>query len=198
MWNEAYSQIRQELSPQEELLWSGQPGKGVALRASDFMMIPFSLLWGGFAIFWEVMVIRSSAPLFMQLWGIPFVLAGLYMIVGRFFVDAWQRERTVYGVTNERIIIISTFFNRKVKSLNLQTLPEITFDEKSDGRGTITFGAVDRLAWLNTTGFGRRRNQPVSPSFEVLAEAKKVYEIIRAAQRQPRKIARARLELPTQ
>jgi len=183
MWNETYSQIRQELSPQEELLWSGQPGKGVVLKAGDFMMIPFSLMWGGFAIFWEVMVIRSSAPLFMQLWGIPFVLVGLYMIVGRFFVDAWQRERTVYGVTNERIIIISSFFNRKVKSLNLQTLPEITFDDKSDGSGTITFGAVDKLAWLNTTGFGRRRNQPASPSFEMLAEAKKVYEIIRAARR---------------
>jgi hypothetical protein len=182
MWNETYSVIRQELGPQEELLWSGQPGRGIILRASDAMMIPFSLMWGGFAIFWETMVIRSNAPIFMQLWGIPFVACGLYMIAGRFFVDAWQRARMSYGVTNERIIICSNFFSKKVNSLNLRTLPELTFEQKSDGSGTITFGAVDKLSWLDT-GFRRRRSQPATPSFVNLQDVKKVYEIIRGAQR---------------
>jgi hypothetical protein len=182
MWNETDSLIRQEVGLQEKLLWSGQPGRGLALRSGDIIMIPFSMVWGGFAIFWESIAIRSNAA-FMWLWGIPFVLVGLYMIVGRFFVDAWQRERTTYGVTSERIIIISNFINRKVKSVNLRSLPEMTLDQKSDGSGTITFGAVDKVLRWDPNGVAGRRSRSVSPRFEMLEDAKKVYEIIREAQR---------------
>src|ERR1700750_2217056 len=124
MRDEIFSAIKQELSLQEQLLWSGRPRKGFALRPSDALTIPFSLMWGGFAIFWEVMVIKSDAPIFMKLWGVPFVLVGLYMIAGRFLFDALQRDKTAYGVTGERVIIISELFGRKVKSLNLRTLTD--------------------------------------------------------------------------
>lgn len=158
----------------------------MALRPSDALMIPFSLMWGGFAIFWETMVIKSNGPLFMKLWGIPFVLVGLYMIAGRFLVDALQRGKTAYGVTGERVIIISDFFGMKVKSLSLRTLADITLDQKTDGMGTITFGAADKSSWWNSGGSGGKRGQPAPPSFEMIQDAKKVYEIIMDAQRRLR------------
>lgn len=96
------SQIERELSGQEKILWSGQPRQGIMWRHQDLMMIPFSLIWGGFTIFWEVNIIIKGAPLFFILWGIPFVLFGLYLLVGRYWVDARQRANTYYAVTDQR------------------------------------------------------------------------------------------------
>ena len=87
------------LDPSERLLWSGQPKQGLRLQASDAMMIPFSLMWGGFAIVWEAMALGIFAThtpnpqhpheqifaWIFPLWGVPFVIVGLYMIFGRFF-----------------------------------------------------------------------------------------------------------------
>src|SRR5215211_2048824 len=104
MWSEtlnttAATAIESELGPDERLLWFGGPRKGLRLQAADLFVIPFSLFWCGFALFWESMAIFSGGPFFMALFGIPFVLIGLYMVIGRFIVDAGLRERTFYGVT---------------------------------------------------------------------------------------------------
>ena len=185
----AESQIATHLDPGERLLWSGQPRGGVRLRGQDVFLIPFSLLWGGFAIFWEVMatwsVSKSHQPVayFFPLFGLPFVAIGLYIIFGRFYVDALQRERTFYGVTNDRIIILSGLFSRQSKSLQLRTLTDVSLTERSDGSGTITFGPV---SWLGANLWGNawpnfHRNVP--PAFDLIDNAKQVYNIIRNAQR---------------
>jgi len=47
------------------------------------------ILWAGFAIFWERSAIRDGDP--FHLVGVPFVVVGLYIVMGRFLVDAWRR-----------------------------------------------------------------------------------------------------------
>ena len=71
---DAYQMLRPELDANEQLLWAGMPGQGLRLRAADALMIPFSVMWCGFALFWEFGVVSSGAPLFFRLWGIPFVV----------------------------------------------------------------------------------------------------------------------------
>ena len=41
-----------ELLPGETVQWTGRPNAAVILHKEDWGTIPFSLLWGGFAIFW--------------------------------------------------------------------------------------------------------------------------------------------------
>ncbi|HEV7903272.1 MAG TPA: PH domain-containing protein [Pyrinomonadaceae bacterium] len=185
MWNDPTQAVRAQLESGEQLIWHGQPRQGLLLRPSDALMIPFSLLWGGFAIFWETSVILTGAPVFFWFFGIPFVLIGLYLIFGRFFTDARTRAHTFYGVTNDRIIITSGKHNKRVQSLSLSTLGDITLDERADGSGTITFAAANPLGRRGNfgamPGVGTGRQTP--PSFEMIPQAKKVYEMIRGAQR---------------
>jgi hypothetical protein len=53
-------------------------------------------------------------------------LIGLYFVFGRFWYDAARRSRAYYGVSDQHIVIVSGWTNRKVNSLNLATLTEIT------------------------------------------------------------------------
>jgi hypothetical protein len=165
----------------ERQLWSGTPRQGIALRPSDAFMIPFSLLWAGFAFFWEWSVIQSNAPLLFRLWGVPFLLVGVYVTIGRFWLDARRRARTTYAVTSDRIIINSGAFAPTSKSLNLRTLSDVTLQERPDGSGSIMFGAVPPFAamYAGTSWPG----VPVVPSFEMIPGARQVYAIIRDAQR---------------
>jgi hypothetical protein len=182
-----------ELGPGERLLWSGRPRQGIFFRRSDIFAIPFSLLWGGFAFFWEFMVLShwpkngtpNAVEFVFPLFGLPFVLIGVYIIFGRFFVDMKQRQNSFYGVTNQRIIIRTGWFTISRKSLNLRTLSDITLDEKSDGYGVITFGPTH--PYYTRFAFGGGSSWPgtgryAPPCFDMIPEAKRVYEIIRQAQ----------------
>ena len=72
----------------EKILWFGAPAQGLLFTGRDWLLVPFSLLWCGFTIFWESLVL--AGPVFIRLWGAAFVLFGLYLVVGRFLLDTAQ------------------------------------------------------------------------------------------------------------
>jgi uncharacterized membrane protein len=76
----------------ERVVWSGQAGQGLILTARNAFLIPFSLLWCGFAVFWTIKAMESRAPSFFTLWGTMFICFGLYGVVGRFVPDALIRR----------------------------------------------------------------------------------------------------------
>lgn len=183
MPRDAHKEISRHLDSGESLKWAGVPRQGLLLRASDIYVVPFSLMWGGSAIYWEVGVIASGAPFFFMLFGIPFVLVGLYFTVGRFFVDARQRARTFYGLTDRRAVIVSGLISQSVNSIMLKSLSDVTLEEKRDRSGTITFGRPNPMAsWMAGVHWpGLGQYQP--PVFEMIPEAKAVYDYVLGAQR---------------
>jgi hypothetical protein len=180
--DEPRSMIEAQLGPREKLLWAGRPPRGIVLRAIDAFLIPFSLMWAGFALFWEYSVITEKAPLFFSLWGIPFVLVGLYFVIGRFLVEQKQREKTTYGITNERVLIVWGVLNQSVKSLNLRTLSDVSMTERADGSGTITFGPSHPYSWW-TQGMDGWPGVPTSSAFERIPDVKAVNDTLRTAMR---------------
>ena len=144
MINPASSAAMQpELLSGESIFWAGQPNPRVIFHKEDVALVPFSLLWGGFAIVWEAGAAgfwgagtrASTPPLFFMLWGVPFVVIGQYLIWGRFVYDGWLKRRTHYAVTNRRVIVLQNGWSRKVVSAYLDALPAIS----KDGASTLSF-----------------------------------------------------------
>jgi hypothetical protein len=127
-------------------------------------------------------VISKGGPIFFRLWGIPFVLAGLYIVFGRFMVDARARAHTFYAVTNERIIIVGGRSARQTKSMQLRTLSDISLTEHKDGSGSITFGPQGSMARLVPPGWPGS-GQYSAPAFEMIDRAKEVFDLIGQAQK---------------
>ncbi|GAB4009273.1 hypothetical protein GCM10028772_25660 [Nocardioides ultimimeridianus] len=138
------------LPPEEELLWTGRPDPSRIFTTADIFLIPFSLLWGGFALFWNIAVNVGGAPIFFRLFGLPFLVAGAYITVGRFVVKAARKRRTVYALTDQRALVLTG--SGTVTSAYLGSRPQVTSKIRADGSGDVLFDAA-------AAGWGRRPYQ---------------------------------------
>ena len=128
--------LRQYIAPDEYILWRGKPGEGNLFTPSDVFLIPFSLMWCGFAVFWEMTVISNNTPFFFKLFGIPFVALGLYIVFGRFIHRRWLLRNTEYVITDHCIYIKS---GRNVRMLFANSLPPMDVVLNKDGTATVRF-----------------------------------------------------------
>jgi hypothetical protein len=142
---EAAQRIQHELLNDENIYWAGVPDPKVIFHSDDWVMIPFSLVWTGFCVFWELSAMEifgtsanKQPDLFMELWGIPFLLIGNYMVWGRFFVDAWLKRRTYYAVTNRRVMVLQDGLKKKTSMTFLNSIPSI--EQEGSETGTLWFG----------------------------------------------------------
>jgi hypothetical protein len=172
--------VEQHLVGDERLLWVGRPDPKKRFAQSDLYMVPFSLMWGGFAIFWETTVILSGAPLFFMLWGIPFVFGGLYMIAGRFFYKGWLRRRTLYAVTDRRALrLVRRRSGDSVDAVFLDAVPAVHRELRPDGRGSVIFGPLSSSPRASS-------NEDGGPlAFEDIPNASYVAELISDLRRTP-------------
>lgn len=167
-----------QLFADERIIWEGRPYQGFLVRPIEIFLIPFSLAWGGFALYWNISVWTTGAPIFFSLFGLPFLAMGLYFVIGRFYFDAAIRKRIAYFVTNKRILIVKGGQELMTKSLDLDRLPSLEFDERQDGTGTIRFGAPTGLFGANNFGIWQPTSDP-SPQFIRIPNVRSAYEIIR-------------------
>jgi hypothetical protein len=179
-------ELHSHLDPGEKLLWAGRPAQGIVFSALDWYLIPFSVVWLGLVlhIFWQGLT-KTPDPM-AGLVSVLFVGLGVYLLIGRFFVDSFYRARLVYGVTDRRAIIASDVFRRSVQSIDLSSLSGLKLEERGDGSGTISFGDQPWY-WYGWYGPGFQASRAVGNQFFRVADVKKVYSIAREAMQRQKK-----------
>lgn len=133
----------------------------------------------------------ASPKLFLFL--APFVLIGLYMLVGRFWIDAKARSKTFYGVTNLRAIIVSGLIAKETRSIYLKELLEVQFTYRSDATGTLEFfTSLGGLNQFRKFGFNRSASWwPLNsifipPAFEMISHPRDVEALVLQARAEAR------------
>ena len=134
----------------ESVRWIGRPGAWRAFAWTSLIWI-FGIPWLAFSLFWEATVVGSllmskGAPFagsmgqtmgwVMALFGLPFVLIGLAMLMAPFAAFRTAR-RTVYALTNKRFITITEGRTRRVKSVLPDLIRSIERKERPDGSGNL-------------------------------------------------------------
>lgn len=162
-----FSLVQSEMRPREKLIWTDVPSPIHEAR-SKTMTALFGIFFTGFAVFWvygasggmasfetdgEIDLVSTLFPLF----GIPFVLAGLGMLLSPVWTYLKARS-TCYGLSNQRALIIRNWPRKRIDSYGPAEMNTLTRADHGNGNGTIIFREEVSTRWTRSgTSTDRKR-----------------------------------------
>ncbi|MBO4422814.1 MAG: hypothetical protein J5879_05210 [Clostridia bacterium] len=140
-----YEWCRPYLDAGEYVKWTGSPEKKRRIHPLYLFLIPFFVFWIGAVALGTAAAISSvidgEGDMFSVVFMIPFWVAGAVMVFFVFIYPAVSRSRTVYAVTNKKVI---QKYGKRIKMINLVPLPQVYLSETDrHGYGSVTVGTPD-------------------------------------------------------
>jgi len=146
--SEAQFMAQSELQPGESLQWTGiADARRAAIAAvpATLVGIPFA----AFALFWMTAAFRGTHAMsksannpisgvfsFFPLFGLPFFLIGL-AIVSAPLLAYFKGLKTVYAVTDKRVLVITCGRTRTVRSCTPADIVSVDHRERDGGTGDV-------------------------------------------------------------
>ena len=130
-------EVEREMRAGEKAQWVGYPIPTKFAIKEGMMSFLWGIPWTTFCIFWESMAIKSGT-LFMPLWGIPFIIIGLYLLTSPLW-EYLRARRTVYVVSNQRLLILNGLLRPSRRSFAPPDIGSVEVDAGYDGIGSIIF-----------------------------------------------------------
>jgi hypothetical protein len=173
--------LDRELEPKEKVVWVGQPNELAFVRRSIGIFL-FGIPFFVFAIFWTRLAMSSGmgpaaaggswGAWFPLLWGGMFVVIGGGMLLSPFWAW-WLAQRTLYAVTDRRVLLIEAARRLRVQHFTGERLLNAVRVEDRYGRGDLI---LERLPVQGRRG--RTRFQEVG--FFGVDDVRKVERLVRA------------------
>ena len=184
--------IQNELQADEKLLWQGKPLRGIRFRLSSLPHMLFAIVFNlivGFALYVELTTKNTAYShnnsggmgIFITL---LFQFVGICLLIGPPIFDSIIRASAEYAVTSKRVITVKYYFGqRKVQSVALKLIPDISYVENKDGTGTITFKTSTSpfTLWVNYNKGQGSNLSALIPQFYLIPDVRNVYNIIQRA-----------------
>jgi hypothetical protein len=125
------------LPPGETVLWQGRPDTGVAWSDILSMTSVHGLLAIGFGVLWMHTTGETWASGHFPLFGLIFVAAGLYFIVGRLLWEAVLHRWTYYTLTDQAAYIATDLLGQKLDRHELHR--DMPLELEDGAPGTVWF-----------------------------------------------------------
>lgn len=147
--NDLRNILEPELEHGEQLLWMGKPSPKRMMIPSIFSF-GVGVVWTSFIVnfvyMWHAGPNNVQGPrglfgmqgILSELFFVPFILIG----GGMLFSPIWfylNAKRTVYGVTDKRVLIVRNGRTRKVQSYGSADIGNVERTERPDGSGDLAF-----------------------------------------------------------
>lgn len=165
------------LKPGEVVRWTGRPGVMTCLLRGGVPFL-FGLFFMCFSVFWTLGA--STKSLYFALFGVPFILVGLVFVTAP-FQFAFLATRTYYVVTDQRVIILTSFVGLRTRSYFAKDIYDLEAIDRGSDRGSI------RLTNASVNRFGHLRQPTMATmggglwGIERFREAVRAVEDIKAA-----------------
>lgn len=161
----------------ERLLWQGAPGRGIRFSLGGLILSVFGLFFLSFSMVWVGMALQMSTGSAMDylfpMFGMPFVLVGLWLVVGHWFFDAYKRKNTRYALTTKRALIARTLFGRRMESYEISATSPLTLVE----------GKSDTVNFAEKTVRGKNGTSQVPIGFRFISDGRQVYNMLEEIKR---------------
>lgn len=166
------------LGRDERILWQGAPTPGLRL-SGGLGLSAFGTVFTAFSLFWMAAagwigsgtgVIGTVFPLF----GLPFLLIGLYMMVGRFVWGAYVRRGTFYTLTNRRAFVATANLGRRAL---------VAYEIDGGAPLELVVGPPDSVFFKATTDHGPHGRLPLKVGFEYIDNGRRVFNLLRDVQK---------------
>jgi hypothetical protein len=156
-------------------VWTGRPGGGIRFQRGDVFFVPFSFVWGGFALALGFGIIAGGQFGPQDLIVAFFAIFGLYIMFGRFLFDMYIRSQTTYALTADSAIIAGPFARKAI--VYLPSVSNLNMTVARDGTGSIYFGDPPGF-WGGGGRYGKE-----SPAFLYIDRVADVFERCKRIQR---------------
>ena len=166
------------LEADEKLIWQGAPATGLRFSLSGLGLSVFGLFFLGFSVVWVTMAFAmggdDSMGTVFPLFGVPFVLIGLWLVVGHWFFDAYKRKRARYALTNKRAVIARSLFGRRMESYPIDGLSPIY----------LVSGRLDTVNFAQKTYRTKNGTQVRDIGFRFIPDGQEVYDLLQKVRKE--------------
>jgi hypothetical protein len=134
----ANTDLEANLAPGEKVIWRGKPERAPFVWRTWPLSI-FGAILVAAIVAYETVILTTEAPDVLAVWGVPFALAGLYMLVGHFLITSQEWHNTEYMVTEQRVLIRHGIFSPSLTMYSVLGLPQIVVEMHGENVGNLMF-----------------------------------------------------------
>jgi hypothetical protein len=134
-------EIQKFLNSEERIILCQRPKQGIVFRPNDLWLVPFHVIIIANAIGMLYLSI-SSKSVFLSIVLVLFLCITSIFAFGRFYFDSIKREKSIFCITNQRIIYIqNSIFHKFTKIFDLFEIEDISYIiVLNDGTGKLKIG----------------------------------------------------------